>query len=91
MPRPRQCRRLRFRARMKHFKPHGVPMRDLNVVDLTREEMEAIKLKDFDGLGQTEAARSMETSQSTFQRILVSARKKIAESLVEGKGLRIIK
>ena len=56
---------------------------------MTREELEAIKLKDYDGLEQTEAAKKMNTSQSTFQRILASARKKIVESVVEGKALRI--
>ncbi len=64
-------------------------MRHLEEVSLTREEMEAVKLKDYDNLGQTEAAKKMNTSQSTFQRILSSARKKISRSIVEGKALRI--
>jgi predicted DNA-binding protein (UPF0251 family) len=85
------CRRLRFRAKMKHFKPQGVPLRHLKVVDLSREELEALKLKDYDGLDQNQAAEKMATSQSTFQRILSSARKKVAESLVRGKALKIEK
>lgn len=89
MTRPRLCRRLRFRARANYFKPRGIPMSQLEEVDLSKEEMESIKLKDFDGLEQIEAAKKMNTSQSTFQRILASARKKVAESLVEGKALRI--
>ena len=64
-------------------------MRQLGEVALTKEEMEAIKLKDFDGLEQTEAAERMKTSQSTYQRILASARVKIAEAIVKGKALRI--
>lgn len=64
-------------------------MRRLEEVVLTKEEMEAIKLKDFDALEQIEASEKMNTSQSTFQRILVSARKKIAEAIVEGKALKI--
>ena len=91
MTRPRLCRRLRFRARADYFKPRGIPMRQLEEVYLSKEEMEAIKLKDFDGLEQVEAARKMNTSQSTFQRILSSARKKIAGSLVKGKALKIEK
>jgi len=51
--------------------------------------MEAIKLKDYDGLDQGEAASKMKTSQSTFQRILSAAHKKVAEGLVEGKALRL--
>ena len=61
----------------------------LEEVVLTKEEMEAVKLKDFDGLEQTEAAGKMNTSQSTFQRILSSARVKIAEVIVKGKALKI--
>ncbi len=64
-------------------------MRFLEEVELSLEEMEAIRLKNVQGLGQTEAALKMKTSQSTFQRILVSAYKKIAEALVEGKAIKI--
>ena len=64
-------------------------MRQLEEVFLSKEEVEALKLKDFDGLGQVEAAEKMNTSQSTFQRILASARKKITEAMIQGKALRI--
>jgi len=89
MTRPKLCRRLRFKPKSHYFKPQGVPMRRLEEVVLAKEEMEAIKLKDFDGLEQTEAAEKMKTSQSTYQRILSSARAKIAEAIVKGKALRI--
>ncbi len=89
MTRPKLCRRLRFKPRTHYFKPQGMPMRQLNEVILTKEEMEAVKLKDFDGLEQTEAAEKMNTSQSTFQRIITSARSKIAEALVKGQVLKI--
>jgi len=89
MTRPRMCRRLRFRAKAHYFKPQGIPMSLLEEVSLSREELEAIKLKDFDGLEQVAAAEKMNTSQSTFQRILSSARKKVAEVIVKGKALKI--
>lgn len=89
MTRPRMCKRLCFRANAHYFKPQGIPMKLLGEVSLLSEELEAIKLKDFDGLEQVEAAKQMHTSQSTFQRILSSARIKIAQALVEGKALRI--
>ena len=89
MVRPKICRRLRFKPKSHYFKPQGIPMRQLEEVVLTKEEMEAIKLKDFDGLEQTDAAEKMKTSQSTFQRIMSSARAKIAEAIVKGKALRI--
>jgi len=64
-------------------------LRFLEEVELSLEEMEAIRLKNIQGLGQIEAALKMKTSQSTFQRILTSAYKKIAEALVEGKAIKI--
>jgi len=61
----------------------------LEEIALSKEELEALKLSDFQGLNQIEAAKKMATSQSTFQRILSSARKKVAAALVGGKALRI--
>ena len=89
MVRPRICRRLRFKPKSHYFKPQGIPMCQLEEVVLAKEEIEVVKLKDFDGLEQTEAAEKMKTSQSTFQRILFSARAKIAEAIVKGKALKI--
>ena len=89
MTRPRLCRRLKFQPKVYYYKPRGVSMKNLKETEISQEEMEAIKLKDFDNLEQFEAAKKMNTSQSTFQRILTSARKKIAEAIVRGKALRI--
>ena len=73
-----------------YFKPVGVPMRDLGVVQLLAEEIEAYRLRFSDKLNQSEAAKTMNTSSSTYQRILVSASEKIAEALTEGKALEFI-
>lgn len=56
---------------------------------LKLEELEAIRLKDLEGLEQAECAQRMEVSRPTFQRILLSAREKIADSLIHGKAIRI--
>lgn len=56
---------------------------------LQLEEFEAIRLKDFDGLEQAEAAKSMGLSRPTYQRVLQSARRKVAAALVEGKHIFI--
>ncbi len=66
-------------------------MRDLEMVELTSEEVEALRLRNTEDLEQEEAAKKMNTSQSTFQRILSSAYKKITEALIEGKAIKIIK
>ena len=91
MVRPRLCRRIRFNPNVTYFKPQGVPMRFLEVVELSTEEAEALRLKNIKDLDQEEAAKKMNTSQSTFQRILSSAYKKITEALIEGKAIKIVK
>jgi predicted DNA-binding protein (UPF0251 family) len=90
MPRPRLCRRIKFNPSITYFKPQGVPMRFLEVIELTSEELEALRLKNIKNLEQTEAAKKMNTSQSTFQRILSSAYKKITKALIEGKAIKIV-
>jgi len=66
-------------------------MRFLEVIELTTEEAEALRLRNIKDLEQEEAAKKMNTSQSTYQRILSSAYKKITEALIEGKAIKIIK
>jgi predicted DNA-binding protein (UPF0251 family) len=66
-------------------------MRYLEIIELTIEEAEALRLRNIKDLEQEEAAKKMNTSQSTFQRILSSAYKKITEALIEGKAIKIIK
>ena len=90
MPRPRCHRRIRFKPNTTYFKPQGVPMSQLEVIELTIEEVEALRLKNIKDLDQNECAKKMNTSQSTFQRILDSAYKKVSQALIEGKAIKII-
>jgi predicted DNA-binding protein (UPF0251 family) len=78
-----------FNPNVTYFKPQGVPMCSLDIVELTLEEVEALRLKNVEGLGQTDCAKRMDTSQSTFQRILSSAYKKTADALINGKAIKI--
>jgi len=91
MARPRLYRRIRFNPDITYFKPQGVPMRDLEVIELTTEEVEALRLKNIKDLDQAKAAEAMKTSRSTFQRILTSACKKVTKALIEGKAIKIVK
>ena len=91
MPRPRLCRKIRFNPNITYFKPQGIPMRLLNEVELTAEEVEALRLKDYKNLAQEDCAKKMKTSQSTFQRILTSARKKVSQAIINGQAIRIVK
>lgn len=88
-PRPRIRRRVWSHPDVTYFKPAGVRMVSLEETVLTIEEFEAVRLKDHEDMDQTEAAKKMGVSQPTFQRIYESARKKIADALVNGKAIRI--
>ncbi len=63
------------------------PSRGENILKL--EELEALRLKDLVGMEQEECAQRMEVSRPTFQRILIAAREKVADSLIHGKSIRI--
>ena len=89
MSRPKKVRCVRFLPKTKYFKPQGVPLIDLEEVVLNVDEFEALNLADIEGKDQESAASEMEVSRPTFQRILSSARKKVAEAIVHGKALRI--
>jgi len=89
MPRPQKCRRVAFLPRAKYFKPSGIPLRVLDEIVLHIEEAEAIRLKDLNGMEQEEAAGKMNISRPTFQRVLASARQKIADAILNGKAIRI--
>ena len=89
MPRPRCLRRVEGIPRCNFFKPSGIPTRDLEIVLLTLDELEALRLADHQGLYQEEAAKKMNISRPTFARLVESARKKTALALVEGKALSV--
>jgi predicted DNA-binding protein (UPF0251 family) len=89
MPRPPKCRRVAYLPGVTYFKPAGIPLRALSEVRLSIEEAEAIRLKDLEGLEQEPSAKRMNISRPTFQRVLVSARQKIADALLNGKAIRI--
>jgi len=90
MPRPRLCRKITFNPDVTYFKPQGVPMSNLEIVELSTEELEAYRLRHINNLDQQEAANKMRTSTSTYQRILYSAYEKIADALINGKAIKII-
>jgi predicted DNA-binding protein (UPF0251 family) len=89
MARPLKTRQVSFMIGTSFFRPVGVPLRCLEEVRLSVEEAETIRLKDRDGLEQEQCALKMNISRPTFQRILVSARRKIADALLNGKAVRI--
>lgn len=71
------------------FKPAGVSARDLEHVELTVDEVEALRLVDLEGLSHEEAAARLGVSRQTVGRVLDAARRKVADTLVNGKALII--
>jgi predicted DNA-binding protein (UPF0251 family) len=61
----------------------------LEEVHLTLDELEAVRLADFQGLYQEAAARRMDISRQTFGNIIKSAHRKIADVLLNAKALKI--
>lgn len=89
MVRPRLCRRVGFNPNVTYFKPRGIPLVDLDEVILQIDEFEAVRLKDLENLEQEECAQKMNISQPTFHRLVLSARKKIADAIINGKAIKI--
>ncbi|MFC1666549.1 DUF134 domain-containing protein [Candidatus Omnitrophota bacterium] len=89
MPRPFRCRRVRCNPNANYFKPRGIPVDSLDEVDLTMDELEAIRLADLEEKYQEDAAKKMNVSRQTFGNIISSAHRKIADALVNSKALKI--
>jgi uncharacterized protein len=87
--RPVINRLVRGKPAVTYFKPQGIPMQELSEVNLTEDGLEALRLADFEGLYQDEAARRMGVSRPTFGRILSDARRIVAEAIIVGKAIRI--
>lgn len=93
MPGRRRCRCVGVKPNFLFFEPRRgeiTPDPELyERVILKVEELESIRLKDYQQLSQEEAAKRMGVSQPTFHRIISEAHRKIAEAFVEGKAIRI--
>jgi predicted DNA-binding protein (UPF0251 family) len=87
MPRPKKTRFVSGYPTLTAFVPRGVPVS--GEISLSVEELEAIRLSDFEGLDQVTAASLMEVSRQTYGRVLTQARRIVSEALVTGKSLKI--
>jgi len=72
-----------------YFKPRGIPLMELDEVELKVEELEAIRLVEYEDLSHEDAAKKMKVSRRTLARELHSAHKKIADALLNGKAIQI--
>lgn len=88
MPRPTKCRKVCHFPKVLEFLPAHADIGQPRIF-LTLDEYEAIRLIDKEGLSQEACGEWMQVARTTVQKIYESARKKLAEALVEGAPLCI--
>jgi uncharacterized protein len=89
MGRPKKCRWVETEPGVTYFKPRGIPMRSLQQIVITVDELEAMRLADFLEMTQEEVAQRMQVSRPTVTRMLSRAHRVVAEALVHGKAICI--
>ena len=89
MARPKLKRTIKCNPAAYYFKPKGIPMPELEEIILEDDEIEAIRLADLQNLFHEDAAVKMKVSRATFGRVLRSARNKIADSILNGKAIKL--
>jgi len=89
MTRPVKCRKVSGEPPYRVFRPSGCQGVRIEGVEMSLDELEAIRLADLEGLYQEAAAREMHVSRQTFGNILASARHKVAEMLIYGRELTV--
>lgn len=89
MVRPRKWKRVCTLPEVNIFGPVGISQNVSEPIIMTVEEYETIRLMDLSRLNQEQTASTMGVARSTVQRIYDDARRKLADSLVNGKTLKI--
>ncbi len=89
MPRPRKHRRVCCNPSVYYFKPRGIPVFELQEITLEHDELESLRLADLLAYSHEDAAAEMKISRATFGRIVESARKKVADGILNGKAIKI--
>ena len=90
MPRRRRLRKVVSPPGFKGFRPYGSSRESAGFIELLYEEYESLKLADYNLMNHLEASKLMGVSRPTFARIYESARRKIAQALVESKEIRSV-
>ncbi len=89
MVRPCKMRMVGIDPSVVYFKPRGIPLKDLEEVVLAKDELEAMRLADLEGLYHETVAERMGVSRQTVGRLLEFARKKVVDAIVNGKAIKI--
>lgn len=89
MARKKKCRNLRGAPCCNGFKPMGIPSQFLQKITITLDELESIRLADYENLDHEEASGKLGVSRPVFTRLVDTARKKVAKALIEGQEIII--
>jgi predicted DNA-binding protein (UPF0251 family) len=89
LTRPSKLKLVEEAPRSDYYKPRGISMSELEEINITLEELEALRLVDLEGLYQADAAKRMGISRQTIQRMITGARSKMVGAILGGKALRI--
>jgi len=87
--RPKKTRWVKCEPGERCFRPQCKPLNKLEGVFMSLDEFEAVRLADFEGLKQVDAAKRMKISRPTFSRIITTAHSKIGDALVNVKAIKI--
>lgn len=89
MPRPKKCRKVCSLPDCGMFMPADRKSASFDLVEMSIDEYEVIRLIDLKGYTQEQCALQMDISRTTVTGIYNDARKKLAEMLVNGSVLKI--
>lgn len=89
MPRPRKFRRVCCLPKNNSFGPFNLKPNEENQITMTVDEYETIRLIDYEGYNQEQCSQQMNIARTTVQQIYLNARKKLSQTLVDGKYLII--
>jgi len=85
----RRTRRRFVKSTPDNFYFEGIDPSMEGMVIVTVAEFEAMRLKHYIKLNQSEAAENMGVSQPTFSRILETAHQKVTQAIMEGKKIKV--
>ena len=89
MPRCKKQRCCRLLENERIFKPTGIPLSEMEIIDIEIDELEAVRLCDYEEKSQIETAEIMGISRGTVQRLLNSGRRKILDGLLHLKAIKL--
>ena len=88
MPKKQRCRNICSAPRVERFLPEGEQVSG-DRVTLSCDEFEAIRLIDYERRTQQQTAAQMHISRTTVAEIYASARRQLAEALLDGLEIEI--